>query len=41
MYDHARQLLVNEVAEVEGKDPGKVEIQIEDALGHVVGLDDE
>ena len=41
MYDHARQLLVNEVAEVEGKDPGKVEVQIEDALGHVVGLDDD
>jgi CarD family transcriptional regulator len=41
MYDHARQLLVNEVAEVEGKDAGKVEVQIEDALGHVVGLDDD
>jgi CarD family transcriptional regulator len=41
MYDHARQLLVNEVAEVEGREAPKVEQQIEDALGHVVGPDDE
>ena len=41
MYDHARQLLVNEVAEVEGKTVEKVEQQVEDALGHVVSQDDE
>jgi CarD family transcriptional regulator len=41
MYDHARQLLVNEVAEVEKRDAEKVEQQVEDALGHVVKQDDE
>jgi CarD family transcriptional regulator len=41
MYDHARQLLVNEVAEVERRDVVKVEQQVEDALGHVVKVDDE
>ena len=41
MYDHARQLLVNEVAQVEGKAADKVEHQVEDALGHVVSQDDE
>jgi CarD family transcriptional regulator len=41
MYDHARQLLVNEVAEVERRDVVKVEQQVEDALGHVVKMDDE
>jgi RNA polymerase-interacting CarD/CdnL/TRCF family regulator len=42
MYDHARQLLVNEVAEVEGRDADKVEQQVEDALGHVVEpMDDD
>lgn len=42
MYDHARQLLVNEVAEVEGREAEKIEQQVEDALGHVVEpLDDE
>ncbi len=42
MYDHARQLLVNEVAEVEGREAGQVELQVEDALGHVVEpLEDE
>jgi CarD family transcriptional regulator len=41
MYDHARQLLVNEVAEVEKRDAGKVEEQVEDALGHVVKQDDD
>ena len=41
MYDHARQLLVNEVAEVENRDATKVEQQVEDALGHVVKQDDE
>lgn len=41
MYDHARQLLVNEVAEVEGSDVGKVETRVEDALGHVVSQDDD
>ena len=41
MYDHARQLLVNEVAEVEKRDVTKVEQQVEDALGHVVKVDDD
>ncbi len=41
MYDHARQLLVNEVAEVERRDVDKVEQQVEDALGHVVKQDEE
>lgn len=41
MYDHARQLLVNEVAEVEKRDATKVEQQVEDALGHVVKVEDE
>jgi len=41
MYDHARQLLVNEVAEVDRRDVVKVEQQVEDALGHVVKQDDE
>ena len=41
MYDHARQLLVNEVAEVEKRDADKVEEQVEDALGHVVKQDDD
>lgn len=41
MYDHARQLLVNEVAEVEQRDAEKVEQQVEDALGYVVQSDDE
>jgi CarD family transcriptional regulator len=41
MYDHARQLLVMEVAEVEGSALEKVEQQVEDALGHVVKQDDE
>ena len=41
MSDHARHLLVNEVAEVERRDVVKVEQQVEDALGHVVKVDDE
>jgi CarD family transcriptional regulator len=41
MYDHARQLLVNEVAEVDRRDVVKVEKQVEDALGHVVKQDEE
>ena len=41
MYDHARQLLVNEVAEVDRRDVVKVEQQVEDALGHMVKQDDE
>ena len=41
MYDHARQLLVNEVAEVDRRDVVKVEQQVEDALGHAVKQDDE
>jgi CarD family transcriptional regulator len=41
MYDHARQLLVNEVAMVEKRDVDKVEQQVEDALGYVVKQDDE
>jgi len=41
MYDHARQLLVNEVAEVDKRDAAKVEQQVEDALGHVVKQEDE
>jgi CarD family transcriptional regulator len=41
MYDHARQLLVYEVAEVDGRSVEKVEQQVEDALGHVVKRDDE
>jgi CarD family transcriptional regulator len=41
MYDHARQLLVFEVAEVEGRPPEKVEQQVEDALGNVVKQDEE
>ena len=36
MYDHARQLLAVEVAEVEGRPIEKVEQQGEAALGHVV-----
>lgn len=41
MYDHARQLLVYEVAEVDGRTVEKVEHQVEDALGHVVKRDDD
>ncbi len=41
MYDHARQLLVMEVAEVDGRPVDKVEQQVEDALGHVVKVEDE
>lgn len=41
MYDHARQLLVHEVAEVEGRPVEKVEQQVEDALGNVVKQDEE
>jgi CarD family transcriptional regulator len=41
MYDHARQLLVNEVAEVDKRDAARVEHQVEDALGHVVKVEDE
>ena len=41
MYDHARQLLVNEVAMVEKRDVEKVEQQVEDALGYVVKQDEE
>jgi CarD family transcriptional regulator len=41
MYDHARQLLVMEVAEVDGTPAEKVEEQVEDALGNVVKPDDE
>ena len=41
MYDHARQLLVYEVAEVDGRTVEKVEQQVEDALGHVVKRDDD
>jgi CarD family transcriptional regulator len=41
MYDHARQLLVVEVAEVEGQPVEKVEKRVEDALGHVVQPEDE
>jgi len=41
MYDHARQLLVREVAEVDGRTVEKVEHQVEDALGHVVKRDDD
>jgi CarD family transcriptional regulator len=41
MYDHARQLLVMEVAEVEGWPVEKVELQVENALGNVVKQDDE
>ena len=41
MYDHARQLLVHEVAEVDSRDVVKVEQQVEDALGHVVKQDDD
>ena len=41
MYDHARQLLVYEVAEVDGRAVEKVEQQVEDALGHVVKRDDD
>ena len=41
MYDHARQLLVNEVAEVEKRDASKVEQQVEDALGHVVKQEED
>jgi len=41
MYDHARQLLVNEVAEVDRRDVEKVEQQVEDALGHAVKQDEE
>jgi CarD family transcriptional regulator len=41
MYDHARQLLVNEVAVVEKRDVAKVEQQVEDSLGNVVKQEDE
>jgi len=41
MYDHARQLLAVEVAEVEGRPIEKVEQQVENALGHVVKAEDE
>ena len=41
MYDHARQLLVNEVAIVDKRDATKVEQQVEDALGHVVKVEEE
>jgi CarD family transcriptional regulator len=41
MYDHARQLLVMEVAEVEGRPVEKVEEQVEDSLGHVVTPEEE
>jgi len=41
MYDHARQLLVVEVAQVEDRSVETVEQQVEDALGHVVIADDE
>ena len=41
MYDHARQLLVFEVADVEGRPPEKVEQKVEDALGNVVKQDEE
>lgn len=41
MYDHARQLLVMEVAEVEGRPVRKVEEQVEDALGRVLRQEDE
>lgn len=41
MYDHARQLLVVEVAEVEGREIPDVEQQVDDALGQPVEpLDD-
>jgi CarD family transcriptional regulator len=41
MYDHARQLLVHEVAEVEGREVDKVERQVETALGNVVKMEEE
>jgi CarD family transcriptional regulator len=41
MYDHARQLLVTEVAEVEGRPLEKVEEQVEAALGNVVKPEDD
>ena len=41
MFDHARQLLVMEVAEVEGWPVEKVEQQVENALGNVVKPEDE
>ena len=41
MYDHARQLLVVEVAEIDGSAVEKVEQRVEDALGHVVKHDEE
>jgi CarD family transcriptional regulator len=41
MYDHARQLLVHEVAEVEGREVDKVERQVESALGNVVKMEEE
>jgi CarD family transcriptional regulator len=41
MYDHARQLLVTEVAEVEGRPLEKVEEQVEVALGNVVKPEDD
>jgi CarD family transcriptional regulator len=41
MYDHARQLLVYEVAEVEGREIDKVEQQVENALGNVVKPEDD
>ncbi len=41
MYDHARQLLVMEVAEVEDSPVEKVEKMVENSLGNVVKQDDE
>ena len=41
MYDHARQLLVMEVAEVEDSPVEKIEQLVENALGNVVKQDEE
>ncbi|MFV2071883.1 MAG: CarD family transcriptional regulator [Thermoanaerobaculales bacterium] len=41
MYDHARQLLVVEVAQIGGRAVEKVESEVDDALGHVVKHDEE
>jgi hypothetical protein len=41
MFDHARQLLVVEVAEVEGREIEDVERDVEDALGQPLGDDSD
>ena len=41
MYDHARQLLVFEVAEVEGRDADEVDQEVEEILGRHMNPSDD